>query len=200
MLDLSNTGILALLTHYGYAIIFPISILEGPMVATLAGFLVSIGSLNAIIVFLLLLLGDMLGDTLYYALGRFTRRGKVPRWLGFLGIADHNVHIFEHYFQKHDWKIILLGKTQAVGSVILFSAGFAKMPYKKFMGYNIVGSIPKIILFEGIGFYFGEAYNRLSTYFDYAAVASLALALVLLGGYWLFKRYLKTHYEELKDE
>jgi membrane protein DedA with SNARE-associated domain len=200
MLDLSTSGILELLTQYGYAIIFPISIIEGPMVAALAGFLVSVGRLNAVLVFLLLLLGDMIGDTLYYCLGYFFRRGKVPKWLGYIGIKDHNVHVFEHYFQKHDWKIILLGKTQAVGVVILFSAGFARMSYKKFMAYNVLGSTPKIILFEGIGFYFGESYKQLDSYFNYAAIASMALALALLGGYFLFKRYLKTHYEELKVE
>lgn len=199
MVDLSNTGILALLTHYGYAIIFPISIVEGPMVAALAGFLVSIGDLDAVLVFLLLLLGDMVGDTLYYLLGYFSRGKKVPRWLGIFGIREDNVKTFDRYFHEHDWKIILLGKTQPVGGAILFSAGFSKMSYKRFMAYNIVGSIPKIILFEGIGYYFGEAYNKLGTYFDYAAGASFVIALVLLGGYFLFKRYLKSHFVELHD-
>jgi membrane protein DedA with SNARE-associated domain len=199
MLDLNVQGILELMTQYGYAILFPVSILEGPIVATLAGFLVSLGKLDPFIVFGILLCGDIVGDTIYYFLGRVFRREKVPRWLSFLGITEHNVHIFESYFKKHDWKIILLAKTQAVGSVILFTAGFARMPYRKFILLNIAGSIPKIILFEGIGFYFGEAYHQLNTYFGYAAWISLGTAVVLLGGYFLFKRYLKTHYEELQQ-
>ena len=200
MLDLTSSGILELLTHYGYIVIFPISILEGPIVSVLAGFLVSVGKLNMILVFLLLLAGDLIGDTLYYSLGRFFRRKKIPRWLVFLGIRAENVHFFAHFFKQHDWKILMVGKAQAVGSVILFSAGLARMPYGPFLFYNFLASVPKIMLFEGIGFYFGEAYHRVEVYFDIFGVISLLLALLLLGGYFVFKRYLKMQYEELQEK
>jgi len=200
MLGFTNTELLDLLTQYGYGIVFPVSILEGPIVATLSGFLVSLGVFNFIFVTLVLVLGDLVGDTLYYLLGRSFRRKKVPRWLRFVGIRDDNVQRFEGYFHKHDWKIILLGKTQAVGAAILFSAGFAKLPYKKYMLYNLLGSAPKVLLFEAIGYYFGRAYSEFDSYLNTIGILSFLFAGFMLLAYFLFKRYLKSHYAELKNE
>lgn len=200
MLGFTNIELLDLLTQYGYGIVFPVSILEGPIVATLSGFLVSLGVFNLVYVTLILVLGDLVGDTLYYLLGRAFRRKKVPRWFRFFGIRDDNVHTFEGYFHKHDWKIILLGKTQAVGAAILFTAGFVKLPYKKYMLYNLLGSAPKVLLFEAVGYYFGKAYTELDSYVNTVGLLSFLFASFMLLAYFLFKRYLKTHYAELKNE
>ncbi len=200
MLGFTNTELLDLLTQYGYGIVFPISVLEGPIIATLSGFLVSLKVFNPFLATLVLILGDLVGDTLYYGLGRAFRRKKIPGWLRFVGIRDDNVHTFEGYFHKHDWKIILLGKTQAVGSAILFTAGFAKIPYKRYMLYNLLGSAPKVLLFEAIGYYFGKAYTEFDSYLNAIGLLSFLFAAFMLLAYFLFKRYLKSHYTELKNE
>lgn len=199
MLSFSHSDLLALLMQYGYAIIFPISILEGPVVAMLAGFLVSTGALNAWIVFALLMLGDTVGDALYYAVGRFFRGQKVPHWLGWIGITDENVHRFEHFFHQHHLKILLLAKTQAIGGVVLFTAGFARAPFWRYLWYNFLGSLPKVLLFQVAGFYVGQAFTRIDKVLDFFSIGSFVFAVVLLGGYFVFKRYLKTHYKELNE-
>ena len=187
-----------LLAHYGYAMLLPVATMEGPLVSILAGMLVSLGILDAWISFAVLMAGDMLGDTLYYTLGRFGRRKEFPRWYRFIGITEERVHRLEKFFKAHDWKILFFAKTQAIGSVILFSAGFAHMNYKKYMFYNILGSLPKVAIFLSVGYFFTQGYAQVDGYVNAAGIFSVMLGVTLLIGYFVFKHYFNS--TELLDE
>lgn len=197
MFSLDHTSIFALLTHYGYAIIFPISILEGPIIAIIAGFLVSLGKLNGILVFIILVLGDLTGDSLYYGLGRFGGRSFVLRYGKYIRMSEEKVLRLEKYFGTHDWKIILFSKTQPIGSALLFSAGMAKMPYEKYLWYNLLGTLPKVLIFELIGFYFGQGYAQIGGYINIAGISSFILGALLIAAYWLLKKYTKIDTEKV---
>lgn len=197
MSGLALTNIVALLTQYGYAIIFPISIIEGPIVAVIAGFLVSLGRLNWFVTFCILMAGDIVGDTFYYALGRWGGRGFIRRWGKYIGVSEARVRSLEHYFYAHNWKILTFAKTQAVGSAILFSAGVAQMPFGKYIWYNLLSSLPKVALFEIIGFYFGRGLTSVNMYVNYAGALSFIAAVALLGAYWFIKKYINSKNREL---
>lgn len=191
---LSATAIIALLAHYGYAILLPISVLEGPLVSIVGGLLVSQGVLEAHIVFLILLLGDIVGDTIYYNLGKYGGRRLAHRWGKYLGASEEKLESLEKKFHSHDWKLIFFAKTQAIGGAILFAAGMAHIPYKRFILLNIVGSIPKIILFEATGYYFGASITQEGNPFlSYTGFGSLVLALLLVGIYFLFRARVKQN-------
>ena len=64
-----------MLSYYKYWLIFPIMVLEGPIITVISGFLVSLGTLNAFVAYPLLFFGDLLGA----ALGMKTNVVKVPR-------------------------------------------------------------------------------------------------------------------------
>lgn len=177
-----------LIGHYGYLIMFLLAVPEGPIVAVIAGFFVSLGALDAYLSFAVLFFGDVVGDALYYALGRWGGEKFIPRFGKYVGITEKKVGIFKKRFLKHDWKIILFSKTQAVGSAMLFSAGFVRMPFWRYLLYNSIGTIPKVLLFEVIGIYFGRGYASINTYIGYVGIASFAFAFLLLGAYWWFKR------------
>jgi membrane protein DedA with SNARE-associated domain len=185
--------IVALLTQYGYAIIFPISLLEGPVVAIISGFLVSLEQLNGWIVYLVLVAGDLGGDIIHYALGRWGRDRFMKRFGKYVGITPERVHRLDDYFYKHDWKILLIGKTQPIGSVILFAGGFTKMPFGKFVWYNFIGTLPKVALFQLAGFYFGKSIFEQEKYLNYGWIFAIAL-LVL---YYLVKYYVKSRNKQL---
>ncbi|MDB5189290.1 MAG: hypothetical protein JWL82_247, partial [Parcubacteria group bacterium] len=68
------TQLVELLSHYGYAVLFPIAVLEGPVAAAIAGAFVASGEFDFLTVFLVLVVADVLGDTLYYCLGRFSHQ------------------------------------------------------------------------------------------------------------------------------
>lgn len=182
-------SIVALLQHYGYWVLLPIATLEGPFISLLAGLLVGMGILSAPISFGVLMLGDMIGDTIYYSMGYFARRKHFPSWYRYLGITEERVAKLEKHFKNHDWKILFFAKTQALGSVILFSGGFAHMPYKKYMVYNVLGSLPKVALFLTVGYHFIKGYEQIDGFVNLAGIFSILVGVTLLLGYWAFTRY-----------
>lgn len=194
-MNFTLASLIEILSSYGYAIIFPIAILEGPLVAIAAGLLVSRGILAVIPTTLILIAGDLLGDTFYYSLGRYGGRNLGRRWGNYIGVTEERVEKLEHYFKNNDWKLILFSKTQAIGATILFSAGVVKMKFRRFIGFNFIGSIPKAILFQLIGYYFGESTSEanLRSAVSYAGIGSFVIAGLLLGSYILMKRYLQKH-------
>jgi len=72
--------IIGLLIAYKYAIIFPVAVIEGPAISIIAGYLGQSGYLNVFFVYVLIVLGDMFGDTIYYAIGRFGGLYFIKRW------------------------------------------------------------------------------------------------------------------------
>ncbi len=194
---LGFTYFISSIGQYGYMAIFLVSILEGPFVAVLSGFFASLGYFNIVACFFLLLAGDLIGDILYYSLGRWGGYEFMLRWGKYLGLTEARVSVFEKRFLEHDWKLILFAKTQSVGSAILFSAGAMRVPFSRYCLYNLLGSIPKIILFEAVGFYFAQGVTSAIRYIDYAAVVSVLLASMLLGSYFFFKSYAKSRNRDL---
>ncbi len=177
--------ILALLTLYKYAIIFPLAVLEGPVVAVVSGFLASVGALNVFIVFLVLLLGDFVGDTIYYVFGRWGGRNFLVRWGRYIGVTEEGVSKLEKHFTRHSGKILLFGKMQMsvlpTGVALLFFAGLSKMSYGKFIFYNILGSLPRIFLLEVVGFYSAKSLSIISKiFFDEASAVSLIMLFVAI--------------------
>lgn len=192
MLHFTIPGILSLLTTYGYVIIFPVSVVEGPLIGVVAGFLVGAGKLNGLLVFLVLVVGDVAGDYMYYALGRWGGRRMVDRWGAYVGIKTETVLRFEKYFKKNDAKIILIGKTQPVGAAILVSAGMVRSPLGRFLWFNLLGTIPKALLFECAGIFLGTAIFKADTYIAYISEGSFILGVILIASYFIFRRYLSN--------
>lgn len=197
MFGISLKEIELIIQQYGYISIFPASIIEGPVIAVLAGFIASLGKLNIFLVFLILLAGDVVGDTLYYSIGLFGRKTFIVRWGKFIGITENKITTLESYFKKHKWKILAFGKTQPIGSAVLVTAGIARMPYLHFIFYNTLFSLPKIFILELIGFYFGDAYYKINSYLGYAGLWSFVLGIFLILGYLRFKQYLISKNPEL---
>lgn len=195
MTFLTLEGTVALLSAWGYAILLPVAIVEGPIVGIFAGFLVSLGQMNWLIVFLILFAGDMIGDVIYYYIGRWGHGPWAHRVAARFGMTPERLQKFEAAFHKHAVKILLINKTQALGSLTLYYAGAVRMPMRRFLWINVVGTVPKVILFEVIGYYFGESYRSLDTYIGYAGWATLAIPVLLLAGYFIFKRYSKSRNE-----
>ncbi|MFA6006797.1 MAG: DedA family protein [Candidatus Paceibacterota bacterium] len=182
-----TASIIALIEHYGYTIIFPISIVEGPVVTLISGFLVSLGLLNAFGVFCVLVAGDLVGDTLYYFIGRWGREGFVRRWGKYFGLTPERVAHVREYFHTRGWKLLLLSKAHGAGSLVLFSAGAAEMPYPKFLFYNFVGTVPRVFILETIGIYGGASFALINQYVNGVA-AVLSVVFILAVAWWFYKR------------
>lgn len=187
-MDESLDQLLNLLLTYKYLLIFPISVAEGPIISILSGVLIARDILDPFIAYTLLLLGDLVGDTLYYCLGRYGGRPIVKKWGYLVKLKEEKMAALEHHF-RHDApkRTLFLGKTQPWGSVILFAAGTAKMPYLKFLLINTAASIPKVLILVLLGYYFNEAYVSLDGYVQSAGIIIMIVTIPFLL-YFLLRR------------
>jgi membrane protein DedA with SNARE-associated domain len=177
---------------YKYLILFPISIFEGPIITVIAGFLVSQGQLNPYIVLAVVVLGDLVGDTIYYLLGRYGRTTFIRKHGKLVGVTEDRLERMDSHFEKHMGKTLLFGKfSHAVGTVVLVAAGAAKVDYGKFLFYNFIGTVPKSLILLLIGYYFGSAYAKINSYLDTATLIAIIAAILLTVGYILFSRFSK---------
>ena len=184
--------IIAWLTQYKYIVLLPVSIVEGPIVTILGGFLSSQGYLNIFAVYALVILGDLIGDSMYYAAGRFGGKPFINRWGRYIGIKPHNIEKLERHFEKHSGKTMIIGKlSHAIGSVFLAAAGLVKMPFGRFLWFNFIATVPKSLVWLLVGFYFGQAYAEFGQVLNYAAFGFAALSFFLIIAYWLMIKFIK---------
>jgi membrane protein DedA with SNARE-associated domain len=160
-------------------------VIEGPIITIIAGFLSSLKVLNPIIVYIVVVAADITGDFIYYAIGRWGRESFINKWGKYIGLSAEKVKKLEVYFEKHTKKTLIFGKlSHAVGAPILVAAGIVKLPFWEFIWFNFWATLPKSFIFLMIGFYFGQAYVKLSKYLDYFTIGVLILVVVALLSYY----------------
>ena len=126
---MSLTTIFALLTHYGYFLLFPVAVVEGPIVSVIAGFLASLGYLNLYLVYLVVVAGDLVGDALCYAIGRWGQKKILKRWGHYIGLGPERLENMRAHFRVHTGKTIFFGKwSHSVSFAFLMAAGAAEVP------------------------------------------------------------------------
>lgn len=183
--------VIPLIARYGYAVLLPVAVIEGPATAAITGALVAAGQFDGVVACLLLVAADLIGDALYYGLGRYGHGplfGWIDRWLR---ITPERLKKVEDRFHANDWKLIMLGKTQALGGLILYFAGASRMSFARYMGFNLIGTFPKVILFELVGYFLGASILQTSSRrLDYLTFVLFAAAMLLLASYWLVRRRL----------
>ena len=67
----SPNEIVFLLETYKYLFLLPLAIIEGPIVAIIVGFLTTLKVFDTYISYAILVVGDVIGDSSLYALGRW---------------------------------------------------------------------------------------------------------------------------------
>ena len=178
---MSLEQIIALLTQYQYLLLFPLAIVEGPIVTVIAGFLAKGGIMNPLIAFPVIVIGDMVSDTFWYILGRFGTGWSFTRSLEQkAGATKENLAIAKRGFEEHRYKTTLASKLiWGLGTAGLFAAGMSRVPYLIFMTTCAIISMAQVIFFLGVGFFFGGAYEQIAAYLDTATKVTLIVGVVV---------------------
>jgi membrane-associated protein len=163
-----DTHLAEIISQYGvitYAILFGIIFIEtglvvmpflpGDSLLFAAGAFAALGSLNIVVIILLLCAAAVIGDTVNYWIGHFFGKKiiaspKIP-------IRDEHIKETEAFFDKHGGKTIILARfVPIVRTFAPFVAGIGKMHYGNFISFNVVGGIAWVLLFTLAGFFFGN--------------------------------------------
>jgi membrane protein DedA with SNARE-associated domain len=186
------------LQEYGYAIVFILMIAEGPLTTLVAAFLASTGVFNVYVIFLLSFLGDILGDTLFYALGRYGGHGFVRKYGKYVGLSDRRVKRLEKFFGERGRKTVFTAKsTTGFGILAYVTAGVVKMPFGQFLQSVALGGVIWSALLVVLGYFFGEVAEQVSEYLQYGALSvGISVIVIFFGIQYLKKKRGKDVFDE----
>jgi membrane-associated protein len=170
-----------------YAILFAIIFAETGFVVTpflpgdsllfAAGAIAALGSLNFWLLYALLLIAAILGDTVNYWIGHFfgqkiVNNPKIPF------INQEHIDKTEAFFAKHGGKTIVLARfVPIIRTFAPFVAGVAGMHYGKFISYNVIGGFIWVTLFTFAGYYFGNL-PLIKENFHYTVLAIIIISVL----------------------
>jgi len=129
--------------------------LPGDSLLFTAGALASLGSLNVWVLFLLLSLAAILGDTVNYWIGKRAGHRAFDGSIRFLKVE--HLRKTEDFYERHGKKTIILARfVPIVRTFAPFVAGIGSMTYGTFLAYNVIGGVAWVGVCLAAGYFFGN--------------------------------------------
>jgi len=120
------------------------------------GTLAGMGALNIWKITLLLIISNVIGESVNYYIGK---RFGIKIFKNSNSIIFNKKHIkkAQDFYDKHGGKTIIIAKyIPLVRTFIPFIAGAANVKFTSFILYNMIGGIPWVVLFIMGGYFFGN--------------------------------------------
>lgn len=192
---LSIEAVLSLLEAHPYLLLFPLVMLEGPLVTVCAGFLVAAGLASWPVVYPIAVGADLTADTLYYLLGRSGNRPRIRSLLRRLGLTEGRLASLEKEICNNGAKALVGAKVVDAAAIpVLVATGLAKVGYGRFLTWNVAATLPRAAILMALGFFFGEqAIQYLDRTSAFVVLVALALAV------WLATRVLSKRISKEDD-
>ncbi len=127
--------------------------LPGDSLLFAAGALAAIGQMNVWLLYVLLLVAALLGNTVNYAVGYFFGNKILDKGL----IKKDYLDKTQKYFDKYGNMTLVVSRfIPIVRTITPFVAGVGKMNYRNFGIYNIIGGFAWVTLFIWLGYFVGN--------------------------------------------
>ena len=193
-----------IIQQYGvftYALLFLIVFAETGLVITpflpgdsllfAAGTFAAIGSLNVFILFLVLAIAAILGDTVNYSIGKYFGSKAFEKYPKIF--KKQYIDKTHNFYEKYGNKTIVLARfVPIVRTFAPFIAGVGKMKYSNFLTYNIIGGIAWVAIFVFGGYFFGNI-PLVKNNFSLAIIVIIVLSFVpIIWEWWKYKRQNKV--------
>ncbi len=198
------------LVEYKYLFLFLGSIFEGLNSMVLGGFLVSVGTIKLLPIFLIFTVGYVFNGYLWYSVGYFAGAKPIDKWVRKDKKGRKIVEKVEEYFHKYSGRAIVFTKfTFSLTIATLIMAGSLKYNLRKFSLYNFIGSIGWVALTLFIGFFFGQSYKFFIEYlkgFSYlilflgGAVILVYVLKFVFGSAFIKSLFLKERLKDFSDK
>jgi membrane protein DedA with SNARE-associated domain len=186
-------GVLEALIQYKYLLFSLLAVIEGPILSLASGFLIRLGYLSFWPVFALLLIGDIVSDTLYYFLAIKTHGERYVRRYGrrYKSISE-NFEFLKNLWKRHGAATMFFGKfAYGFTAPLIVSAALSKISYRKLIFYILPPTAIKYALLIAVGYYMAQSYQSVEKYIYLSALYVPLTILAFFYGYKLVLRYLK---------
>ncbi len=111
--------------------------------------------LNIVLLFVLLCIAAIVGDTVNYWIGHYIGERAFSGNIRFL--KKEYLELTQEFYERHGGKTIILARyVPIVRTFAPFVAGVGKMSYGHFIAYNVIGGISWVAIFTLGGYFFGN--------------------------------------------
>lgn len=163
-------------------------VVPGEVMLALGGIYASRGDLSISLVIALGVTAAIVGESAGYWIGRrygMAILGKVP----FARRLRRKIERAEEYFQSHGGKTVAVGRfATAAGTFIPFVAGMSRMPYWRFVAFDVPSVAVWGTAIGLVGFVFGQNLELVDKILSRFGWIMLALLIVMVGVVVLVRR------------
>jgi membrane-associated protein len=163
-------------------------IVPGDVIIALGGVYAARGDLNVVAVMAIAFFAAVCGESIGYWLGRRYGMRLIVR-LPFVNRLESRIEGIQAHFDRHGGKTVAIGRyATAAGAVIPFVAGMAKMPYRRFLMFDIPAVLLWAVGITLVGYVFGRNLDRVETILSQFGWGILAVLVAFVIGRIIWKR------------
>jgi membrane protein DedA with SNARE-associated domain len=155
-----------------------------------AGVLAYEGHLSLVLVIVIGTIGELLGSSAAYGLGRLGGRHTVERYRRYLLMTRKDVERAERFFAgRGAWSVAVARVIPLVRAFTGLVAGFMEVPAGPFEIFNLIGTVVWATALSVLGYQFGSDWGKVSKNFSHASDALIALVVLALVALIVHKAY-----------
>jgi membrane protein DedA with SNARE-associated domain len=159
-------------------------IFEGPLATLLASVAASAGYLNPFLVFVWAVIGNTIGDTLWYYLGYVGTLQSLGKYLRWLGLRPDQIEQLEVEIHANARRLLFIAKL-TLGFVVptLIATGLARVPWRRWAGALFLAECLWTGSLVTAGYFLGAYLQRLEQGLRYLALGGSLVFFIVLSLY-----------------
>lgn len=163
-------------------------VVPGDLILALGGVYASRGRLELWLVIVVGILAATAGESIGYWLGRRYGRGFISH-IPLVRRLDSRLSEAERYFRRHGGVTVALGRyATAAGAFVPFTAGVARMPYRRFLLFDVPAIAAWAAGIALFGYFFGQHLRFIDKVLSRFGYAVLGAVVLFFAGRFLYKR------------
>jgi len=181
-------------THYYliYVVIAFVACAEGPWISLILGVLLRLGFFYFWPIYISLMIGDLVGDVIWYYIGRRYGHSFISKHGHRFSITEESVTRMTELFHKHKNAVLFLSKISnglGFSLVTLMTAGMVRIPFTRYIVINAVGQLVWTGFLIGTGFFFSNLYITVDNVLGKISITAAIIVIAFLG--YRYFRYLR---------
>jgi membrane-associated protein len=164
-------------------------IIPGDVIIALGGVYAARGDLNVVAVIAIAFVAAVCGESIGFWLGRTYGMRLIVR-LPFVNRLEHRIEEIRVFFDQHGGKTVAIGRyATAAGAMVPFVAGMSRMPYRRFLMFDVPAVLVWAIGITLVGYVFGRNLDLVETILSRFGWGILVLLVAFVVGRILWSRF-----------
>ena len=181
-----------------YIAIIVIACLEGPWISLILGVLLRLGFFFFWPIYLSLMVGDLVGDVVWYYIGRKYGHSFIKKHGHRFNITEESVARLTKLFHKNKHVVLFLSKISnglGFALVTLMTAGMVRIPFWRYIIINAVGQLVWTGFLLGVGFFFSNLYVTVDNVLGKISITAGIIVIAFFG--YRYYKFLKNKSQAL---